>query len=232
MNNNAFSQEQFNFDVTEVQILEKGNLFIGKKRGKIETNDRVIIDANKFEYNKKLNLLKTDGNIKINDKELNLIITTDKAIYYKNKEQIFTNGNSKAIYENNLIVTANEFEFDKFKNILKAIGNVKVKNLKENYEIFSEKLTYFKNSQKIIPYGETKSLIKNQYTINSDDVTYLIDNNILSSKKKTDINDNKSNFYFLDQFSFDANKEQLKGKGVLIITNFGLPKSDKIYFSD
>ena len=78
-------------------------MFIGKKRGKIETNDRVIIDANKFEYNKKLNLLKTDGNIKINDKELNLIITTDKAIYYKNKEQIFTNGNSKAIYENNLM---------------------------------------------------------------------------------------------------------------------------------
>ena len=61
-------------------------MFIGKK-GKIETNDRVIIDANKFEYNKKLNLLKTDGNIKINDKELDLIITTDKAIYYKNKEQ-------------------------------------------------------------------------------------------------------------------------------------------------
>ena len=88
-------------------------------------------------------MLKTDGNIKINDKELDLIITTDKAIYYKNKEQIFTNGNSKAIYENNLIVTANEFEFDKFKNILKAIGNVKVKNLKENYEIFSDKLIYF-----------------------------------------------------------------------------------------
>ena len=27
--------KQFNFDVTEIEILENGNKFIGKKRGKI-----------------------------------------------------------------------------------------------------------------------------------------------------------------------------------------------------
>ena len=75
-------------------------------------------------------------------------------------------------------------------------------------------------------------MIKNQYTINSRDVTYFLNENLLSSKNKSNINDNRSNFYFLDQFNFDVNKEQLKGQGVLVITNFGLPKSDKIYFSD
>ena len=29
---NAVGQEQFNFDVTEIEIIENGNKFIGKKR--------------------------------------------------------------------------------------------------------------------------------------------------------------------------------------------------------
>ena len=29
------ASEQFNFDITEIEILEKGNKFIGKKRGLI-----------------------------------------------------------------------------------------------------------------------------------------------------------------------------------------------------
>ena len=35
---NVYSSEQFNFDVTEVQILENGNKFVGTKRGLITTN--------------------------------------------------------------------------------------------------------------------------------------------------------------------------------------------------
>ena len=55
----ANSQEQFNFDVTQIDILENGNKFIGTKRGTITSNDGIVIEANKFEYNKKSNILKT-----------------------------------------------------------------------------------------------------------------------------------------------------------------------------
>ena len=30
---NVYSSEQFNFDVTEIEILENGNKFVGTKRG-------------------------------------------------------------------------------------------------------------------------------------------------------------------------------------------------------
>ena len=53
----ALSQDQFNFDVTEVEILEEGNLYIGNKKGIITTDDEVIIYADKFEYNKSLNVI-------------------------------------------------------------------------------------------------------------------------------------------------------------------------------
>ena len=46
------ASEQFNFDITEIEILEKGNKFIGKKRGLITTEDNIKIEADKFEYDK------------------------------------------------------------------------------------------------------------------------------------------------------------------------------------
>ena len=36
---NVYGSEEFNFNVTEIQILDNGNKFIGIKRGKIVSND-------------------------------------------------------------------------------------------------------------------------------------------------------------------------------------------------
>ena len=46
------AQDDFIFDVTEIEILEKGNLFKGLKRGIIKNNEGIIIEADKFIYNK------------------------------------------------------------------------------------------------------------------------------------------------------------------------------------
>ena len=64
---NVCYSDQFNFDVTEIEITENGNKFIGKKRGIITTNDGIEIDANQFEYDKNLNILNAKGNVKISD---------------------------------------------------------------------------------------------------------------------------------------------------------------------
>ena len=45
---NANSLDQFNFDVTEIQILENGNKFIGTKRGTATANNGIIITADQF----------------------------------------------------------------------------------------------------------------------------------------------------------------------------------------
>ena len=63
------ASEQFNFDVTEIEVKENGNKFFGKKGGVITTNDGLFIEANEFEYNKQLNVLNLDGEIKFNDKK-------------------------------------------------------------------------------------------------------------------------------------------------------------------
>ena len=56
--------EDFNFNITSIEILEDGNVFKGINKGIITTNDGLTIEADTFEYNKALNIFKAKGNIK------------------------------------------------------------------------------------------------------------------------------------------------------------------------
>ncbi len=76
--NNIYSSEQFNFDVTEIEILDEGNIFKGLKRGKITTDEGLLIVADEFEYNKLLNILNASGNVEITDKINDYIIFAEK----------------------------------------------------------------------------------------------------------------------------------------------------------
>ena len=46
------SEQQFNFDITNVEILDEGNVFKGTNKGKITTDNGIEIIAESFEYNK------------------------------------------------------------------------------------------------------------------------------------------------------------------------------------
>ena len=85
--------EPFDFKVSEIEILNNGNLFKGLNRGIIETDNGLIIEANKFVYDKLLNILNATGEVKINDTINKYNIFSDKITYKKNEEVIFTSGN-------------------------------------------------------------------------------------------------------------------------------------------
>ena len=121
----VYAGEQFNFDVTEIEIFEKGNKFKGTKRGKITSNNGVELDADTFEYDKTTNVLNAKGNVILEDLNNDIIILSNDITYNKTKERIFTNSRSRAT-GNNTIIDANIFEYDKNQNTLDAKGNVKV----------------------------------------------------------------------------------------------------------
>ena len=223
--------EQFNFDVTEIEILENGNLFKGIKRGTISSDTGIVINANYFEYNKSLNQLKAQGNVKIIDKKNNYEIISDNILYLKNEEIIKTNGNSKAI-SNEVIIYGENFEYNKNLNILNAKNKVKILDKIENISIFSEDITYKQNNELIFSKGKTVSEIKSKYNFESEDILFSRDKMILSSENKTKIKDDNRNRYFLDKFDYSIKDKKLKGENILMITNFDLPNSDKLFFKD
>ena len=228
---NAHSNEQFNFDVTEIEILDNGNKFIGSKRGVITTNEGIIINANEFEYDKKQNILSAQGNVEIQDAKRNYYILTEKIIYKKNEEIIFTKNGSEAKNINNEIkITAEEFIYNLPLNIIFAEKNVILEDRLENVIIYSDKISYSRNNEEITTEGKTSAKVNSKYNFEGEDVIFLKNSMVLSSDKKSVITD-KLNLYKLDKFKYFIKREELKGENILISTNYNLPKNDKFYFS-
>ena len=108
----SFATEIFNFDVTEVEIKENGNLFIGKKGGIAKSKDGIKIKAKNFEYDKSKNILIALGNVKIEDEKDDVVIYSNKITYYKNIELVITEGNSRAV-DKETEIKATQFNYNK-----------------------------------------------------------------------------------------------------------------------
>ena len=115
----SYSNEQFIFNITEIEITKNGNQVNGYKGGTATSDDGSEIVAENFLYNKTANILEATGDVKYINKSKDIIIFSDKVTYFKNDEKIITEGNSKAIDQKNTI-TASDFEYDKILNIIKA----------------------------------------------------------------------------------------------------------------
>jgi len=225
----AKANESFVFDITEIEILQDGNQINGYKGGTAISEDGSKIIAETFNYNKLTNILEAEGNVRYIDEINNTSITSDKAIYLKNEEKIFTKGNSKAENETNTI-TASNLEYDKIQNIYKAKENAVVYDYKKDTTLNADQIIYLKKEETIFTKGETKALIEKKYKFKSEDVSYFRNLNKISSYKKSSVEDNNGNIYTLDNFSYDINNELLKGKNVNVFAKVEKNENDQYFF--
>ena len=79
--------------------------------------------------------MNAEGNIKLEDTINNYIIFSDRLIYKKNEEIIITDGNSKAIDQNNRVITARKFTYNKILNIINAEGNARIEDIEEEDKV-------------------------------------------------------------------------------------------------
>ena len=88
--------------------------------------------------------------------------------FWRNWNRNFEDGNilkglKKGTIKTNdgIIINANSFLYNKNKNILEAFGNIKIKDLEKNIEIFSDEIIYFKNEEIIISKKNSKTTYDN-----------------------------------------------------------------------
>jgi LPS-assembly protein len=225
------ANEPFVFNVTEIEILEDGNQINGYKGGTATSEDGSTITAENFFYNKLTNILETSGNVQYLDKIKNVIISGDKAIYIKNEEKIFTLGNSKAANNNNTI-TAINLEYDKNNNIFEAKKNAVITDFEKDAIIYADEITYIKNEEKVFTKGKTKALIEKKYKFNSENVSYFRNSEDIFSQNKSLIEDDSGNIYKLENFTYNIDKELLKGSAVEILAKIDENKTDQYFFSE
>ena len=97
--------------------------------------------------------------------EANTIELVDK------DERIIAKKNVK-IYNEGETIYADEMDYDKSKQIIKAKGNIIIDNLNENIKIYSEELTYLKNIEKIILTKNVKIKFEDKFLFNTNKVVY------------------------------------------------------------
>lgn len=96
INFSVIAAEEFNFDVSEINILEDGNKIVGSKRGKITTNDGTVISADSFIYNKINKFLEAKGNVIFKDEINDYKISSEEINYDKKEEIVYTKGDTKS----------------------------------------------------------------------------------------------------------------------------------------
>ena len=221
------SREIFNFDVTEIQITQNGNIFKGFKGGKAFTDDGISIKAENFEYNKILTTLISDGNVELRDNKKNIIIKANKILYFKNNEIIIAEKNVEfKDLKKNIVIKADKISY--FKGQEKIIANKKVelKDLDLDTIIRGDEISYFKKEEKIIANKKVELIDnKKDIFINTDKITYL-------KQKEKIFTEGQTIASIHSKYKFDSknvillkNKMELSSSYKTIITD----KTDSLY---
>ena len=151
------------------------------------------------------------------------IIDGGNKIIGKNKGVITT--------DNGITIEADEFEFDKIENFLKAKGNIFIKDQLNNFNLSAQNISYDKNKEKIVIKGKAKALIDDNYEFKTEDMIVLRDEMIISSDVwATSLDTSHLSRYDVGSFSYSIREKILKGEKIFINTNFNQPFNDKYFF--
>ena len=135
--------------------------------------------------------------------EANLIelIDKDNRIIAKKNVKIFNQ--KETIY-------ANEMDYDKTSQILKAKGNIKIENLGENIEIFGDELTYLINKEQIILNKNVKISFEKDLFFNTEKVIYDKTKKQISVDNTSKFKDKFGNIVSSKESEFLLEKKLLK----------------------
>ena len=141
--------EEFIFEVSDIEIIENGDVYKGNNRGKIKTNDQLELISNNFEYLKKINRLEANGDVQLFDLKNNITINAEKIFYLKDKEIILTIGKT-------LINVSNKYNIEGYD--LTLLKNEMILSSKKNTIITDNESNIYTLEQ--FQYSINKEILK------------------------------------------------------------------------
>ena len=177
-NSSLLLAEDILIDAETVDIKEKGNLITASGAVNINDADFVQITGNFAKYNRIEQTVEITGNVVFFDKEKNYKVLSDKIIFKRNENIISAFGNTLFTFldksnVNTLFEVSGENSFfNQNIKILEINKNVVLKDLSNDYKIYSEKIIYNKNDETFKSFDKTKLNYKNEFIINTKDLSY------------------------------------------------------------
>ncbi len=204
---NLYSDDQINFDVSEIEILDGGNKIVGKNRGTITTNDGIIIQADEFEFDKVKNILKAKGKIVIEDKLNNYNFFAKAITYFKNEEKIEIQGKTEAMIGNNYNFKTENISIFREQMIISSDVGVKILDNKNQTRYEIGKFSYSLNDE--ILKGED-FFINTKYNQPFSD-KYFFKSAVFNLKNQTYIAQDININFKKDIFGNENNDPRFKG---------------------
>ncbi len=146
---------------------------------------------------------------------------------YENGNLVIGNKDAEAKIKNELEIYADKFTYNRIKETLIAEGNVKAFDLINKIDIQTNKIFYDKVQNKIITFDKTYFEVSEKYKINSSDVNFDLNKNLIFSNKSTELIDNADNDIQLKSFRYFNQTEIIKGNEIKL-----LDKEGNNYFVD
>tara|TARA_B100000767_G_scaffold52777_1_gene48302 strand:- start:555 stop:2849 length:2295 start_codon:yes stop_codon:yes gene_type:complete len=159
------SANDFEFNVSEIIISEKGNITKAKKGTVTSLIDGINIDANTFLYNKKASTLTASGDVKITSIKNDFLIKTQSIIYDTYNREISSEENTLINNAQGNLATAESFFLNLDDDVVK-LKKMKMTDLQQN--IINLDVAYIN----LI----TKKLIGKDVAINLNNETFNKDN--------------------------------------------------------
>jgi len=169
INYSAKSKENFTFEVPKISITQNGDNFEGSERGTIKSFDGIIIEADKFVYNKKSNILKAKGNINYNDKKNNYEIKANEIIYYKDEEKILTIGNTEGKIHSNYEFSSKDITLLRIENTISSDSPTTI--IDNTEKIYKAEKFIFDINNEILKGKNLK--IKSNYNLSDNDTDII-----------------------------------------------------------
>ena len=130
---------------------------------------------------------------------------------------IIANEGVKILSGDEIVINADQMKYNKEDKFLEASGNIVVINQLENIEITSDNITYDKNLEKIISFGNVEIKFEDNYRLKTKEIIYLKSSEEILINDRSKIEDNLGNEIEFGQLNFNATNKLIKGKKVKLL---------------
>jgi LPS-assembly protein len=228
----SYAEDDFNFDVTEIQVTQNGNLIKGFKRGVVKTNtNQTIITADTFEYNKSTNILNAKGNVIVNDLVKNYLIESDDITYFKDQDNIFSKGKTTGLINSRYKILSNDVKLNRKMNIISSDNKTIIID-ESSTEYHASKFQYLINQKVLkgknieIRTGLDKSKNENEIYFFNDGIFNLNNEEFLASDTKIFIKKNSFDNSDNDPRIYGISSSKKNDKTILNKATFTSCKKD------
>ena len=163
---NEVLAKEFIFEMSNLEITDNGNIYKSRNRGKIITDTQLELVSDNFEYLKKTNQLKAEGNVQLFDSKNDISINAETIFYFKDKDKISSIGKTLIKISDDYTIEGYDLTLLMNEMILLSNKNTTMKD-KDLNKYTLDKFQYFINQE--ILKGENIQVSINQSNQTNND---------------------------------------------------------------